>query len=220
MPLAELIYQPFIGGSQPVSDMSRSFLAFLAVPLALLVLAPVAAAQVTPGSAVTIGGLGATAPTNQTQVSLAFTISLSLNQGTCTGGGATNVAFTATKTGSNVTIEVQPPSLSFPIGPTSTASGKYTTSGGGSLVIKTTRLLRENMTVAYTLNAAPTTTCMLTGVGMAGTGTPGTASGQVTFVPVSDEVRNGGGNTQTLPGLELPVLLMVVLLAVLVSRRR
>lgn len=197
--------------------MSRLPVVLLA--LAALALVPAAHAQGVPsaGGSLAITGLPTTLTSNQTQAAVPFTVQLTLNQGTCVGGsGQFSVNLATTSRGGNATVEVQPATLNFQVPETQTLAGAYSSSGGAVLVVKP-GLVRDNVTVPVTVTATGTVACSAPVVGM---GTTLTAQGSSTlhFVPVSAEVANGP--TQPMPGLGLPALLAVVVLAALAVRRK
>jgi MYXO-CTERM domain-containing protein len=194
--------------------MSRPLLALLA--LAALVLLPAATAQVpAAGGSLAISGLPGTVMSNQTQAVVPFTVQINLNQGTCVGGsGQFQVALTASKTGGNASVEVQPATLTFQVPQTQTLAGAYASSGGAVLVVKP-GLVRENVTVPVTVKATATVACTLA-AGMGATlATEGSST--LKFVPVSEEVRNGP--SEVMPGPGLPLVLAVLGLALALRRR-
>lgn len=198
--------------------MSRSLLALPASFLALALLALPAVAQQVPsaGGSLAIEGLPQAHESNQTQAVVPFTVQVSLNQGTCVGGsGQFQVALAATRAGSNASVEVQPATLTFQVPQTQTLSMPYTGRGGAVLVVKP-GLVRENVTVPVTVKATASVSCSVPGAGMGANGLNAQDSSNITFVPVSEEVRNGP--VEAMPGLEIPALLAAVSLALL--RRR
>ncbi|HUR62952.1 MAG TPA: hypothetical protein VM241_00565 [Candidatus Thermoplasmatota archaeon] len=195
--------------------MSRP-LALLA--LAALALVPAATAQGIPaaGGALAISGLASSLTSNQTQAIVPFTVQITLNQGTCVGGsGQFQVQLTATKAGSNATVEVQPATLTFQVPQTQTLGGTYSSSGGAVLVVKP-GLVRENVTVPATVKATASISCSLP-IGMGANGLSAEGTSTLHFVPVSEEVR--AGPTEPVPGLGVPALLAVVGLALLLRRK-
>lgn len=204
--------------------MSAPRLVLLVSLAALTLLALPAASQApSPGGSLAINGLpdSRSPPTsNQTQAVLPFTVQVNLNQGTCVGGsGQFKVDLTATLAGSNASAEVQPSSLTFQVPQSETLAGAYSSTGGAVLVLRP-GLVRENTTVPVTVKAATSVTCSAPGVGMSGGASSLSTESRsaVTFVPVSEEVRNAGG--EAMPGLEVPALLAAVAVAVLAARRR
>jgi hypothetical protein len=197
--------------------MSRPLLALLA--LAAIALLPAASAQVpSPGGSLTVSGLPATMVSNQTQSVQKFDVQLSLNQGTCVGGtGQFQVQLTATKTGGNATVEVQPSTLTFQVPQTQTLAGPYQSTGSAVLVVKP-GLVRSNVTVPVTVKATADVACSVPGAGMGANGLNAEGKSTLTFVPVSEEVANGP--TEAVPGVGLPLVLAVVGLAAFAARRK
>lgn len=196
--------------------MSARPLRFLAAAAALLLLALPATAQTATGT-LKIDGLAASATSNQTQASLPFNVAFNVSMGSCVGGGTVQVALTPHSMDKNVTVEVNPPSMSFHIGQADTLSAPFGGAGGATLLVKP-GLVRSNTTVTAMVDAQATVSCAVPGAGMAPQLTKAEGTSTVKFVPVSEEVANGP--TEALPGLELPALLAAICVAVFLARRQ
>jgi hypothetical protein len=186
--------------------------------LALLVLVPVASAQLEGTSSLTLGGLPSGAfETNETLAAFPFTVQLQVNNMVCVGSGAVVTVSLSAETESdgagNFTTQVTPSEMRFNV-PAGNAQSYSQTQAGAVQV-------RPDVTFTTTTNATTNLVAQITGI----SGCPGIATGEIrdeAAVPLQFQRTRGSseGPGAQLPGPGLPLVALAVLGTVLVLRRK
>jgi hypothetical protein len=198
------------------------FLPLLVSLLFIAALAP-AQAQAAGGASVKIVGFPTQVQqSNNTQAVITFQVVATANAQTCTGGGSMTANLEVSTAG-NATLnapKLNPASFPFTIGQTETLQGSKDYTGTATLVLSTVRPVTSPSNTTVTVTATLTGSCTLPGSPDLGSPAPFAVSGKVHFMPSGTTVTMAGGGSDQVPGFELPLLALALVVAALSFRRR